>query len=493
MTKGGLSDGHCARVYRTKNYMRHYYDCTSRLFSDGRADIYLNELFLNAAKNGDYERVQNFLARTSRNASVNVDAKTKDGGFTAVMLAAMNEHRKVVSLLLNYGADITLCNNKGQSVLDFASDSMRPLLLGSVARQGYSSRHLLQAAWQGNVLLVKKLLSSKSMLDVNCTNADGLTPLLLVTRDLNLFEKIEKAVMDSGYHPVEVVKELINHNADCGAKDSEGKRPLHLAAYGKGGHARDVVDVLIEKGATEIDVPDRFCNSPLHWATKEDNQPILLALIKGGANVNAKGHIGRTPLHIAASHGYEKSSDTLLYHGADVTITDDNGLSPVDVAKGTRVQVVLKDAWAEQTKDNKLQSKRVFLASVPPHVQQDPEFTEQKQSTEQETTVRMSTAPLQAAERRLKKRSKSSLSAKETTVLDERTNVPVSRKMSDVRMPRIPSAQKTELLSPGSRSNSGFASRVQSGKHELPEIKDMQTTGALPSLSVLNIELRYAR
>ena len=47
------------------------------------------------------------------------------------------------------------------------------------------------------------------------------------------------------------------------------------------------------------DVPDRFCNSPLHWATKEDNQPILLALIKGGANVNAKGHIGRTPLHIA--------------------------------------------------------------------------------------------------------------------------------------------------------------------------------------------------
>ena len=26
-------------------------------------------------------------------------------------------------------------------------------------------------------------------MDVNCKNADGLTPLLLVTRDLNLFEK----------------------------------------------------------------------------------------------------------------------------------------------------------------------------------------------------------------------------------------------------------------------------------------------------------------
>lgn len=497
MTKGGLSDGHCVRVHRAKNYMRHYHDCTSRLFSDGRQDNYLNEAFLNAAKNGDYERVQNFLARTSRNASVNVDAKDKKGGFTAVMLAAMNEHRKVVSLLLNYGADITLCNNKGKSVLDFAPDSMRPLLLGSVARQGYSSRHLLQAAWQGNVHLVKKLLSSKSMLDVNCTNADGLTPLLLVTRDLNLFQKIEKAVMDSAYHPVEVVKELINHNADCDAKDSEGKRPLHLAAYGKGSHARDVVDVLIENGVTEIDVPDRFCNSPLHWATKEDNQPILLALIKGGANVNAKGYIGRTPLHIAASHGYEKTSDTLLHHGADVTLTDDHGLSPVDVAKGRRVQVVLKDAWADQTKNSKLQSKRIFSAPGPPHVQKDsaqlsPEFTEQRQSTEQETTVQISTTPRQGVQRLLKKRAKSSSTAQEITVLDERTNVPVSRKTSDVRMPRIPSAQGTDVLSPGSRSNSVFAGRLQSREQELAEIKDMKTSEA-PSLSVYNIELKYVR
>lgn len=40
--------------------------------------------------------------------------------------------------------------------------------------------------------------------------------------------------------------------SDCGAKDSEGKRPLHFAAHGKGNFARHVVDVLIEKGASEI-------------------------------------------------------------------------------------------------------------------------------------------------------------------------------------------------------------------------------------------------
>lgn len=48
-----------------------------------------------------------------------------------------------------------------------------------------------------------------------------------------------------------------------------------------------------------------------------------------------------------------------------------------------------------------------------------------------------------------------------------RTNAPVSRKTSDVRMPRIPSAQGTDVLSPGSRSNSVFAGRLQSREQEL--------------------------
>ena len=38
-------------------------------------------------------------------------------------------------------------------------------------------------------LMFQASKSRSAMLDVNCKNADGLTPLLLVTRDLNLFEK----------------------------------------------------------------------------------------------------------------------------------------------------------------------------------------------------------------------------------------------------------------------------------------------------------------
>lgn len=41
-------------------------------------------------------------------------------------------------------------------------------------------------------------------------------------------------------------------SSDCGVKDSEGKRPLHFAAHGKGSRAKDVVDVLIEEAASHI-------------------------------------------------------------------------------------------------------------------------------------------------------------------------------------------------------------------------------------------------
>ncbi|KAK2568162.1 Mitogen-activated protein kinase kinase kinase 19 [Acropora cervicornis] len=498
MMRGDLPNGHRTpvRVKRSKKFMRHYYEYSLRLFNDGRPDDYVKDLFLNAAKNGDYERVQNFLVRTSRNLSVNVDAKDQNG-FTAIMHAALNEHRKVVSLLLNYGADITLWNNRGQSVLDFAPDSMKQLLLRSVARQGYSSRHLLQASWQGNLELVKKLLSSKSksgILDVNCKNADGLTPLLLVTRDLNLFQKIETAVLENGYSPAEVVRELLQHNANCGAKDSEGKRPLHFAAHGKGSHAKDVVDVLIEEAGSHIDSPDSLSNSPLHWATKEDNQPILLALINGGANVNARGHIGKTPLHIAASHGYEETSDTLIKHGADVTIVDDNGQSPVDVAKGRRVQIVLKDAWVAQTKHNI--PRQIFSVSPDPAVDQDPARTASIYLTEPKAIEldlhisQNSATPMQRSEGLLKKR-QNLLDVE--SLEDMRTSTAPTKTGSYVGiMPRILSGARADLNR--GFKNSSVKYREKCGQKQCaPRVRDAVKSVVLPSLSILNVELKDIR
>ncbi len=47
---------------------------------------------------------------------------------------------------------------------------------------------------------------------MNCKNTDGLTPLLLVTRDAQLFERLsDRAVKE--YDPVEVMEQLLDYGA----------------------------------------------------------------------------------------------------------------------------------------------------------------------------------------------------------------------------------------------------------------------------------------
>ena len=50
-----------------------------------------------------------------------------------------------------------------------------------------------------------------------------------------------------------------------------------------------------------------------------------------------------------AINGHDGVAVTLLKHGADVTIVDENGLTPVEVAKTKKIKSTLKQAWAEAT------------------------------------------------------------------------------------------------------------------------------------------------
>ena len=69
---------------------------------------------------------------------------------------------------------------------------------------------------------------------------------------------------------------------------------------------------------SSADVPDNHMNSPLHFASREDNCPTVIALIRGGADVNIKGDSGRTPLHLAVSKTWRHWRG----HTLDVTVHD---------------------------------------------------------------------------------------------------------------------------------------------------------------------------
>ena len=49
-------------------------------------------------------------------------------------------------------------------------------------------------------------------------------------------------------------------------------------------------------------VKDRRSFTPLHCASQSGNVEVVVALLEGGADANARGFAGATPLHISVSY-----------------------------------------------------------------------------------------------------------------------------------------------------------------------------------------------
>ncbi|XP_022096379.1 uncharacterized protein LOC110982351 [Acanthaster planci] len=352
-----VSSASSTNSYRNRTLLKTYHDFAMQIFNPGHAQDVEN-LFLAAARDGDLERVENFLRRRSSEI-VNIDVKEKRTGNTPIIWAAKNGHLKIVQLLLKYGADITIRNYDNETAMEVAKPGIRTALLQSVERTGCSPRHLLQAAWQGNIDVVQRLLNESKVLDINCRNADGYTPLLLVTRDVDLFEQIGAALED--YNPQAVVRELLAHRADVTTHDAEGRTPLHFAAASKAKVSEEIALVLMSDPSI-LEMRDRRSLAPIHSASQSGQVEVLVALLDSGADVNARGFAGATPLHISACAGQLQAATKLLNHGADVTLVDDSGNTPVDVAKTKKLKHALKEAWTEAT-----QAKRdLVLTPVKP-------------------------------------------------------------------------------------------------------------------------------
>ncbi|XP_052066561.1 uncharacterized protein LOC127706153 isoform X3 [Mytilus californianus] len=324
-----------------------YYDIASTLLGQGRtAD--LEEIFLSAARDGDYEKIENFLQRRS-DCIVSVDVKDKRTGNTPLIWASKRGHTKIVQLLLKHGADVTLRNYENQTAVDVASSAIKTVLLDSVERTTESWHHLLlQAAWQGNIKVVRKLLNENKVRDINCCNSEGLTPLLLATRDMVVLEKL-CTQLNKPYHPAEVVAELLRYRCDIYAADGDGKTCLHYASQSKAIISPMVVQTIITAGP-DIELQDKRLFAPIHCASQTGNVDTIETLIQGGSSVNSRGFAGTTPLHITAYNDHEKAASCLLSYGAQVMLTDDRGLTSLDLARGKKMKATLKEAWMEATR-----------------------------------------------------------------------------------------------------------------------------------------------
>ena len=72
-------------------------------------------------------------------------------------------------------------------------------------------------------------------------------------------------------------------------------------------------------------------DTPLHLAAAQGRISIMEALVRHGADINARGEEGCTPLHETIEQGHWLAALRLLEMGADPTIKDDDGYTPLEL------------------------------------------------------------------------------------------------------------------------------------------------------------------
>ncbi|XP_005912777.1 oxysterol-binding protein-related protein 1 isoform X2 [Haplochromis burtoni] len=179
-------------------------------------DCTLEEQLLLNAKEGNCPQVQRLLqSRIHQNSSLNINCRSRSktcSGWTPLHLACSFGHRDVVEELLKAGADVNLQNNLGDTPLHKAAyagrkeivllllryDACANIINGTAqipkdvteddeiitmleaAERRAARRHeekLLEAAREGDISTLSKLLNGKDAPDIHCRDSVGNTPL----------------------------------------------------------------------------------------------------------------------------------------------------------------------------------------------------------------------------------------------------------------------------------------------------------------------------
>lgn len=318
----------------------------SRVLEDGMTPLHV------AARNGDLVEIRNLLTDCGPNV-------TDFNNDTPLHFAAGSQKSDAVILLLKAGADVNALNNDGwppiQGTIETRDLETFKVLVRAGAKFDFDTYSaLIQATRAGQPEMVAQLVKGGARLDAT----DGDTAL-------------HYAVFNDS---VELVQLLLNAGAKIEMKGRSGRTPLHVAVMGRDKESSriEIITILLKAGARgdSIDVKG---NSPLHETVlyedldtlklllakpinvdvhladhgEEDRTALYLAatqrihvfhieimqaLLKAGANVNARMGEKRTALHGAVSADNLAAMRELLQAGADINARDINGDTPLLVA-----------------------------------------------------------------------------------------------------------------------------------------------------------------
>lgn len=144
-------------------------------------------------------------------------------------------------------------------------------------KQAYFSQDIFDVCRKGDKEALKEIIKSNPKI-VNETNDGGFTPLIV-----------------AGYrNQIEIVKILLENNADINAKSGEGS--VLMGACYKG--EMEMVKLLLEKGA-EVNTDNDLGTTPLMYAILAGNMELIKLLLEHGAKKDVKERSGKTAIDYA--------------------------------------------------------------------------------------------------------------------------------------------------------------------------------------------------
>ncbi|WP_233419014.1 ankyrin repeat domain-containing protein [Rickettsia tamurae] len=120
----------------------------------------------------------------------------------------------------------------------------------------------------------------------------------------------------------DIVKELIEQDANIHEKDEQGNTALFYAS------TKEIAQILLDKGADFNNVKNNYGLTPLHYAAGEGNKELLAFLLEKNIDVNIKNEQRLTPLHCAAFSKESEIIKILLQSGSEIDPVDGYGAPP---------------------------------------------------------------------------------------------------------------------------------------------------------------------
>ncbi|XP_023349320.1 protein TANC2, partial [Eurytemora carolleeae] len=229
---------------------------------------------------------------------------------------------EMVSLLLEFGADVNATNSQGFSSISFACmegnmECLRVLVEGGAKISQIDKTEscaLVHAARNGHLPILEYLLS----LDWNSS----------CPKDATLSEVAQQAAVAAASAGNLSILEFLLDMREVKVNNADTLLGETLLGAAAAAGRRDCCQALIKRGASLISTNLKEA-APLHMAAREGHWSVCELLLSEGANLEQKDVTGKTPLILAAMEGHLGVVEHFVMKKANIEVQDKDGLTPL--------------------------------------------------------------------------------------------------------------------------------------------------------------------